>query len=110
MVPSGGMQSRPNRARWAEAEMHRVQETLLLTKNEHVAADESYQRALAVARHHNQSAKFRELRAALDLAALWRDQGKRTEACDLLAPDLRLVHRRFRPVLKDAKSLLDELM
>jgi len=33
-----------------------------------------------------QSAKFWELPAATSLARLWRDQGKRAEARDLLAP------------------------
>ena len=57
-----------------------------------------------------QSAKTLELRAATSLAQLWRDQGKRTEARDLLAP----VYGWFTegldtPVLQDAKKLLDQL-
>ena len=39
---------------------------------------------LAVARE--QQAKSWELRAAMSMARLWRDQGKRDEARDLLAP------------------------
>jgi tetratricopeptide (TPR) repeat protein len=70
--------------RWVEAEIHRLSGTLLLSMSNHEAAQGSYQRALTVARR--QSAKFWELRAALDLARLWRDQGKRNEARDLLAP------------------------
>jgi len=70
--------------RWAEAEMYRLRGTLLLSMNEHAAAENSYRRALEVAQR--QSAKFWELRAALGLARLWRDQGKRTEARDLLSP------------------------
>ena len=53
-------------------------------RNEHAAAEHNYHCALAVAQR--QSAKFWELRAALDLARLWRDQGKREEARELLAP------------------------
>jgi predicted ATPase len=73
-----------------------------------VAAEDSFQKALTVARR--QSAKFWELRAAVDLARLWRDQGKRTEARNLLAP----VYGWFtegldKPVLQDAKSMLDTL-
>jgi len=61
-----------------------------------------------VAQH--QSAKFWELRAALDLARLWRDQGKPTEAHDLLAPVYGWFTEGFdTPVLKDAKALLDQL-
>jgi hypothetical protein len=57
-----------------------------------------------------QSAKFWELRAAADLARLWRDQGKRTEARDLLAPIYGWFTEGFdTPVLQDAKALLDEL-
>ena len=41
-------------------------------------------RALTVARA--QQAKSWELRAAMSMARLWRDQGKRTEARELLAP------------------------
>jgi tetratricopeptide (TPR) repeat protein len=70
--------------RWAESEMHRLRGTFLLSLHEHAAAEDSLRKALAVARR--QSAKFWELRAALDLARLWRDQGKRGEALDLLAP------------------------
>ena len=65
-------------------------------------------RALAVAKRQN--AKTWELLTAMNLARLWRDQGKRTEARDLLAP----IHGWFTegfdtPVLQDAKALLDEL-
>jgi predicted ATPase len=94
--------------RWAEAEMHRLRGTLLLSIHEHVAAETSFHQALSVARR--QSAKFWELRAALDLARLWRDQGKRTEARDLLAPVYGWFTEGFdTPVLQDAKALLDEL-
>jgi predicted ATPase len=43
-----------------------------------------FERALAVARQ--QQAKSWELRAAMSMAPLWRDQGRRDEARDLLAP------------------------
>jgi tetratricopeptide (TPR) repeat protein len=94
--------------RWAEAEVHRLRGTLLLSMHGPAAAEGSYRHALAVARR--QSAKFWELRAALDLARLWRDQGKRTEARDLLAPVYGWFTEGFdTPVLQDAKALLDEL-
>jgi predicted ATPase len=47
-------------------------------------AEAYFERALAVARV--QQAKSWELRAAMSMARLWRDQGKREEARDLLAP------------------------
>ena len=94
--------------RWAEAEMHRVRGTLLLIMNKHAAAEGSFHHAIAVAQR--QSAKFWELRAALDLAGLWRDQGKRTEARDLLAPIYGWFTEGFDTLdLKKAKALLDEL-
>ena len=57
-----------------------------------------------------QSAKFWELRAASSLARLWRDQGKRTEARNLLTPIYSWFTEGFdTPVLQDAKALLDQL-
>jgi predicted ATPase len=81
---------------------------LLLTIGDHAVAADSYQQALAMA--SRQSAKFRELRAALDLARLWRSRGKREEGRDLLAP----IYGWFTeglgtPDLQDAKALLDQL-
>jgi predicted ATPase len=66
------------------------------------------ERALTVARE--QQAKSWELRASTSLARLWRDQGKRTEARDLLAPIYGWFTEGFdTPDLKDAKALLDQL-
>jgi predicted ATPase len=94
--------------RWAEAEMHRMRGTLLLSMHEHAAAEDSYHHALAVAQR--QSAKFWELRAATSLARLWREQGKHAEAHDLLAPIYGWFTEGFdTPVLRDAKALLDQL-
>ena len=94
--------------RWAEAEMHRVRGSLLLSLGERAAAEESYCEALAVARH--QSAKFWELRAGLELGRLWRDQGKCIEARELLTPIYDSFTEGFdAPVLRDAKALLAEL-
>jgi tetratricopeptide (TPR) repeat protein len=96
------------RERWAEAELHRLRGTLLQSKRQPAGAEESYRRALAVARR--QSAKFWELRATLDLARLWYDQGKYTEAGDLLAPVYNWFTEGFdTSVLQDAKALLDRL-
>ena len=95
-------------ARWAEAEIHRMRGTLLLCLREHAAAEDSFRHALAVARR--QSAKFWELRTAISLSRLWRDQGKRNEARELLTPICGWFTGGFdTPVLQDAKALLDEL-
>jgi hypothetical protein len=68
-----------------------------------------FQRALAVARA--QQAKSWELRAAMSMARLWRDQGKRDEARSLLAPFYGWFTEGFDTLdLKEAKALLDDLV
>jgi predicted ATPase len=57
-----------------------------------------------------QGALLLKLRAITSLAHLWRDQGKRTEARELLAPIYGGFTEGFdTPDLKEAKALLDEL-
>ena len=91
-----------------EAELHRLRGDLLNTTGDRAAAERNYQQALQVAKR--QSAKLWELRAATSLARLWRDQGKRTEACDLLAPVYGWFTEGFdTSVLNEAKTLLEEL-
>jgi predicted ATPase len=71
-------------------------------------AEACFERALAVAR--SQQAKSFELRAAISMARLWRDRGKRDEARELLAPVYGWFTEGFdTPDLKQAKALLDEL-
>ena len=93
---------------WAEAEMHRLRGTLLLSMHERAAAEDSFRIALTVAQQ--QSAKFWEVRAAISLARLLRDQGKVSEARDLLASVFGWFTEGFgTPVLQEAKALLAEL-
>ncbi|MBV8095684.1 MAG: hypothetical protein JO110_21140 [Acetobacteraceae bacterium] len=67
-----------------------------------------YLQALTIAR--GQGARLWELRAATGLARLWHDEGKVTEARDLLAPIYGWFTEGFdTPDLKEAKALLDEL-
>ena len=95
--------------RWVEAEMHRLRGTLLLSMNEHDAAEYSFRHALAVSQR--QRAKLFELRATTSLARLWGDQGKRTEARDLLAPIYGWFTEGFDTRdLREARALLDALM
>jgi hypothetical protein len=59
---------------------------------------------------HAQSARVYAVRAATSLARLWRDQGKRREALDILMPVYGWFTTGFdAPDLKEAKALLDEL-
>jgi predicted ATPase len=71
---------------WCEAEVNRVAgEIALRSLDLNAAKAEAYfERALTVARA--QQAKSWELRAAMSMARLWLDQGKRDEARELLAP------------------------
>ena len=97
--------------RFYEAEIYRVQGELLLKhrgSNTVAEAETCFRQALDIARL--QSAKSWELRAATSLARLWADQGRRTEAHDLLAPVYDWFTEGFETAdLKDAKALLDEL-
>jgi class 3 adenylate cyclase/predicted ATPase len=94
--------------RWKESDMHRVRGELLSTIGDLEAAEQSFHQAMAVARH--QGARLWELRTATSLARLWHDQGKRTEARDLLAPIYGwFTEGSDTPVLQDAKALLDQL-
>ena len=96
--------------RWCEAEIDRMAgEIALMQQQPDAAMAQAYfERALAVARA--QQAKSWELRAAMSMARLWRDQGKREEARDLLAPVYGWFTEGFDTLdLKEAKALLDEL-
>ena len=96
--------------KWCEAEVQRIAGEIALISPEPDAAEaEAYfERALAVAR--KQQAKSWELRAAMSMARLWRDQGKRDEARDLLAPVYGWFTEGFDTLdLKQARALLDEL-
>jgi predicted ATPase len=67
-----------------------------------------FERALSVARQ--QQAKSWELRAAMSMARLWRDQGKPQQAHELLAPVYGWFTEGFDTLdLKEAKALLEEL-
>jgi predicted ATPase len=96
------------RERWFAAELHRLKGQLLLRQGHAETADESYRRALGIARE--QEAKLWELRAATSLARLWGELGQRGEARELLAPVYGWFTEGFATAdLKEAKVLLDEL-
>jgi len=94
---------------WCEADVQRTAGEIALNSPDRdvVKAEAHFERALAVARE--QQAKSWELRASTSLARLWRDQGKRTEARDLLAPIYGWFTEGFdTPDLKEAKALLTQ--
>jgi len=94
--------------RWFAAELYRHKGQLLLRQGHSEAAEELYCRALGIAQE--QEAKLWELRAAMSLARLRRDQGRRAEARNLLAPIYGWFTEGFgTPDLKQAAALLSEL-
>jgi len=96
--------------RWWEAEVCRLRGVLLLRQpgTPQEEAETWLQRALDVARC--QEAKSLELRAAMSLARLWQQQGKQTEARELLAPIYGWFTEGFDTAdLQEAKTLLEAL-
>ena len=99
-----------SKEKWCEAEINRIAGEIALKSPERdtAKAQSYFERSLAVARQ--QQAKSWELRAAMSVARLWRDQGKPQQARDLLAPVYGWFTEGFDTLdLKDAKALLDEL-
>jgi predicted ATPase len=95
-------------ARWFVAELNRHKGRLQLRQGHAETAEELYCKALGIARE--QEAKLWELRAAASLAELRREQGRRAEAHDLLAPVYGWFSEGFdTPDLKEAKALLKRL-
>jgi predicted ATPase len=102
-----------------EAELYRLKGELLLeqagtrrqangSRQPWGEAEACFHHALAVARR--QQAKSLELRAAMSLARLWQQQGKRAEARELLAPVYDWFTEGFDTAdLQDAKALLEVL-
>jgi TolB-like protein/predicted ATPase/class 3 adenylate cyclase len=94
--------------RWLAPELNRQKGQLLLRQGQAEAAEELYCKALGIAQE--QGAKLWELRAAMSLAELFRDQGRGGEARSLLAPVYGWFTEGFdTPDLKEAKALLDAL-
>jgi predicted ATPase len=106
-----GVQRFRNAARsGCEAEVNRVagEITLMSPEPDAAKAEAYFERALAVARQ--QQAKSWELRAAMSMARLWRDQGKRDAARDLPAPVYGWFTEGFDTLdLKETRTLLGEL-
>jgi predicted ATPase len=95
---------------WSDALLHRIRGEILLKRDSinTAPAEEAFLTAIATARQ--QKSRSFELRAAMSMARLWRDQGKRDEARELLAPVYGWFTEGFDTLdLKQAKGLLDEL-
>jgi predicted ATPase len=97
-------------AHWTDAFLHRVRGEILLKHDpaNTALAEGAFLTAITIAQQ--QKARSFELRAATSMARLWRDQGKREEARDLLAPVYGWFTEGFDTLdLKEAKALLGEL-
>jgi predicted ATPase len=95
---------------WTGAYLHRIRGEILLKRDpaNTVPAEEAFLTAITIAQQ--QKARTFELRAAMSMARLWRDQRKRQQAHDLLAPVYGWFTEGFgTPDLKEAKILLEAL-
>ena len=89
--------------RYYEAEVYRLKGELVRGEE----SEEYFQKALEISRQ--QEAKSLELRAATSLSRLWQQQGKKSEALDLLAPVYKWFTEGFETAdLKEAQALLEE--
>jgi predicted ATPase len=96
--------------KWCEADILRIAGEIALMSPERdaVKAEAHFKRALAVARE--QHAKSWELRAAMSMARLWNNQGRRQQARELIAPVYGWFTEGLETLdLREAKALLDEL-
>ena len=111
LIEQGLATTSRNSERIFEAELYRLKARALLVGGAPDASTEAQSlldQALTTAR--SQHAKALELRAAMDRAALWIDQGRREEALDFLAPIYAWFTEGFDTQdLKQAKALLDQL-
>jgi predicted ATPase len=97
-------------ARWYAPELYRLKGELLLQQHadNQAEAEICFHQAIAIAQ--SQQAKSLELRAATSMARLWQQQGKRTEARDLLAPIFGWFTEGFDTAdLREAKAMLEAL-
>jgi class 3 adenylate cyclase/predicted ATPase len=94
--------------RWWQAELYHLRGRLLVRRGQRDKVETCFRQSIEISRR--QRAKTLELGAATSLARLLADQGKRTEAHDLLAPIYDWFTEGFdTPVLREAKALLERL-
>jgi class 3 adenylate cyclase/predicted ATPase len=99
-----------SKERWWQAETNRIAGEIVLRspESDEEEAQTYFEKALSIARE--QQTKSWELRAAMSMARLWRDRGRRQEARNLLAPLYGWFTEGFNTRdLKEAKALLDDI-
>jgi predicted ATPase len=99
-----------SKEKWSEAEVNRIAGEMHSSRSRLI---QKRQKRILIARSRsrvNSKQNPGELRAAMSLARLWRDQGKQDAARELLAPVYGWFTEGFDTLdLKEAKALLDEL-
>jgi DNA-binding SARP family transcriptional activator len=94
--------------RFVEAELHRIRGELLLLRGESGEAENCLRRALAVA--HAQTARLLELRAAVSLGRLLRQQDRDAEASEMVSAVYGWFNEGLEsPDLRDSRTLLTTL-
>jgi predicted ATPase len=97
-------------SRLMDPELLRLKGELLFALDPGAKADAEVAFFQAMDIAQRQSSKSWELRVAMSMARLWRDQGRRNEARDLLAPVYGWFTEGFDTLdLKEAKALLEQL-
>jgi predicted ATPase len=97
--------------RWYEAELLRFKADMLVARSKQRSDEAEHCLKTAIALAQQQKAKFWELRASTSLSRLWADQGRRTEAHDMLAPVVEWFKEQPGSVdLKHATILLSDLV
>jgi predicted ATPase len=98
------------REQWCDAELLRLRGAIWAAAESGDCHEAEISFRRSIERSREQGAKSWELRAATSLARLLAEQGKRSEAHDLLAPTYGWFTEGFdTPDLSEAKALLEEL-
>jgi predicted ATPase len=110
MIDEAAALAREMSETWAEPELFGLAARLHPETGGAQAAERERLLMLSCEAAQRQAAKLAELRSATDLARLWRNQGRRSEARALLAPVYGWFTEGFdTPDLQDAMALLGEL-
>jgi predicted ATPase/class 3 adenylate cyclase len=108
LLEDGLKETAETKENWWDGELYRLKGELLLSLRREKEAELAFQQALNITRQ--QQARSLELRVAVSLAKLWRQQGKDSTAFQLLNPVYNWFSEGFDlPDLQEARELLDRL-
>lgn len=107
-IDNGLAVSARNSETYYDAELWRLRGEFFKMKSDAVNAESCFQKAISIAQQ--QAAKWLELRACMSLARLWQEQGKASQAQQLLSHLYSWFSEGFETAdLREARSLLNEL-